>query len=284
MPPTLPPRPNHLQSGIPIEPPPQHVYQQQQQQQNEPSLDSDEPPPAYTPTATDQNKTVESGPSYPFGPTQLQSNQHLIHPPPNSQGYNHFQPHLHPLQGNHPHHPHHPQQPYHQNYPNHYLSQPLSSSSTSSHSNFPPPPSSNSNLEPTRIPTHGRPLLYDDRVLVYPPSNAFFCSKCCNTGYKGFDPARPCRKCWEKYGKLWSTVKVLSNTSQLNLQRPLPPIQGIPSNPTSALVVRPGDSRIGGRLCWNCHGKGEIEDEGLFGMLFTSSDRCRVCMGAGRTF
>ncbi|EGG12084.1 uncharacterized protein MELLADRAFT_102015 [Melampsora larici-populina 98AG31] len=268
MPPTLPPRPNHLQSAIPIE-----------QQQHEPSLDSDEPPPAYTATATDQNKTVESGPSYPFGPTEPQPHQQFIQPHPNSQGFNHHQPfQSYPNQA---YHPHPPQHPYHQTHPNHYPNQPLSSTSTSS--NFPPSPS-NVNLEPTRIPTHGRPLLHDDRVLVYPPSNVFFCSKCCNTGYKGFDPARPCRKCWEKYGKLWSTVKVLSNTNQLNLQRPLPPIQGIPNNPTSALIVRPGDSRIGGRLCWNCNGKGEIEDEGLFGVLFTSSDRCRVCMGAGRTF
>lgn len=88
-------------------------------------------------------------------------------------------------------------------------------------------------------------------------------------------------KCWDKYGKLWSVVKLSPPSDNLNLQRPLPPVSG---QPAPALIVRPGDPRIGGRLCWNCSGSGEVTDEGLFGILFTSTDRCRVCQGAGRTF
>lgn len=46
-----------------------------------------------------------------------------------------------------------------------------------------------------------------------------------NTGYKQFDPSHPCRKCWERYGKSWSSPLAyatnLENQSQI-LQRPLP--------------------------------------------------------------
>ncbi|KAH9815598.1 hypothetical protein DFH28DRAFT_1126358 [Melampsora americana] len=253
MPPTLPPRPSHLQtSSIPIQPT-EPIYESETTQT---SLDSDEPPPAYTPTATDQTKTIQSGPSYPFGPTPSTFNSHYIHPQPNSNTlFNHHQPaHLPSFHPN-------SNPSYHQLHStHHHPNQPLSSSSTSSQSHFPPPPPPpNQNLEPTTIPTHGRPLLYDDRVLVYPPSHLFFCSKCCNTGYKGFDPARPCRKVnvGKNMDNFGQRSKALSNPNQLNLQRPLPPIQGNPINPNSALIVRPGDARIGGRLCWNCNGKGE---------------------------
>ncbi|KAJ7703521.1 hypothetical protein B0H17DRAFT_1127157 [Mycena rosella] len=37
------------------------------------------------------------------------------------------------------------------------------------------------------------------RFLVYPPY--YDCKKCNNTGYKDADPAHPCRKCWESYGR-----------------------------------------------------------------------------------
>lgn len=45
--------------------------------------------------------------------------------------------------------------------------------------------------------------------------------------------------------------------------------------PGGALVVRPGDPRIGGRLCYRCGGDGLIEG-------FFSDDTCHVCFGSGR--
>ncbi|KAG8932751.1 hypothetical protein FRC02_000652 [Tulasnella sp. 418] len=46
--------------------------------------------------------------------------------------------------------------------------------------------------------------------------------------------------------------------------------------PPGALVVQPGDPRIGGRLCWKCGGDGEVLS---FPFII---DRCRVCDGLGR--
>lgn len=47
--------------------------------------------------------------------------------------------------------------------------------------------------------------------------------------------------------------------------------------PRNALVVRPGDPRIGGRLCYKCGGDGVRED-----FWFGSSETCRTCGGTGR--
>ncbi|ODN78769.1 hypothetical protein L202_04330 [Cryptococcus amylolentus CBS 6039] len=49
--------------------------------------------------------------------------------------------------------------------------------------------------------------------------------------------------------------------------------------PPGALVVAPGDPRIGGRLCWRCNGSGTE-------ILFFGFDegRCSTCSGLGRLF
>ncbi|WVQ74917.1 hypothetical protein IAR50_004525 [Cryptococcus sp. DSM 104548] len=49
--------------------------------------------------------------------------------------------------------------------------------------------------------------------------------------------------------------------------------------PPGALVVAPGDPRIGGRLCWRCNGSGKE-------ILFFGFDegRCSSCSGLGRLF
>lgn len=47
--------------------------------------------------------------------------------------------------------------------------------------------------------------------------------------------------------------------------------------PPGALVVMPGDPRIGGRLCYNCGGAGVIP-----AFLFFTEETCPVCRGAGR--
>lgn len=45
--------------------------------------------------------------------------------------------------------------------------------------------------------------------------------------------------------------------------------------PRGALVVSPGDSRIGGRLCWQCDGSGTIG-------FFLFEETCPSCRGTGR--
>lgn len=50
--------------------------------------------------------------------------------------------------------------------------------------------------------------------------------------------------------------------------------------PPGALVVRPGDPRIGGRLCMNCGGDGVIE----CGFFLLDTETCRACNGTGRVF
>ncbi|KNZ51343.1 hypothetical protein VP01_3993g1 [Puccinia sorghi] len=146
--------------------------------------------------------------------------------------------------------------------------------------------------EPTSVPTPGRPLLYEDRILVYPHINgtAYFCPKCCNTGFKGFDPYKPCRKvesCWQRYGRLWSVVRVspMSNSGAWALQRPLPPAEMTLTPPP--LVVQPGDPRIGGRLCLNCNGSGQKTEELTLINVFLGGggqEVCTNCRGTGRIF
>lgn len=46
--------------------------------------------------------------------------------------------------------------------------------------------------------------------------------------------------------------------------------------PRGTTFVPPGDPRIGGRVCWNCDGTGEIT------MFIFGQDQCRVCGGVGR--
>ena len=52
------------------------------------------------------------------------------------------------------------------------------------------------------------------------------------------------------------------------------------SSPSSGNVVvyAPGDSRIGGRLCWRCGGSGKTS------FLIFDESTCTICNGVGRTF
>lgn len=49
------------------------------------------------------------------------------------------------------------------------------------------------------------------------------------------------------------------------------------NGPSSPPVLRPGDPRIGGNLCWNCHGSGRT-----FGFLLLTNNTCDLCGGVGR--
>lgn len=46
--------------------------------------------------------------------------------------------------------------------------------------------------------------------------------------------------------------------------------------PPGAVVVQPGDPRIGGKTCWNCYGSGQVS------IFLFDTDRCRTCNGMGR--
>ncbi|CAD6577283.1 MAG: hypothetical protein CYPHOPRED_000210 [Cyphobasidiales sp. Tagirdzhanova-0007] len=50
--------------------------------------------------------------------------------------------------------------------------------------------------------------------------------------------------------------------------------------PAGALVVQPGDPRIGGQLCYECGGRGQV----AAGFLLLDYDTCPSCRGTGRVF
>lgn len=195
-------------------------------------------------------------------------------------------------------------------------------SSSSSNTRYAPPstPAPTDDARPTPAPTPGRPLLRNNHTLVYPHNHT--CYKCHNTGYKNYDPSHPCRKCWERYGRVYEGPVVYAPWGQSGsggrggdtLQKPLPKFRAPSSNqytsppslfprstsslsssylptspslpssglvhrpPPGSLVVKPGDPRIGGRLCWRCDGSGVVS------FLIFDEERCPVCNGAGRVF
>lgn len=70
-----------------------------------------------------------------------------------------------------------------------------------------------------------------------------------NTGYKHYDPSRPCTKCWLKYSKpftgplaySYSSSSTSSNTQNTNLQKPLPlHVPGPNRRIAPSLPPRPG--------------------------------------------
>ncbi|OAV94030.1 hypothetical protein PTTG_06735 [Puccinia triticina 1-1 BBBD Race 1] len=270
-PPPLPPRLSH--------------HHQRPQQQPAPHQhpaaaipEADEPPPAYTPAPENDACVLEVGPRYPYGPSQSSSSIHST-PRPTELQQNHHHPYSQPQ-------PDHHQPPIQPPPSSYHHSSTVQAPAVSSPSNPTPFPGLS---EPTTVPTPGRPLLYEDRILVYPHVNgtAYFCAKCCNTGYKGFDPYRPCRKCWLKYGKPWQVVRLspITSSSPWTPQRPLPPTQMAVNPPP--LVVRPGDPRIGGRLCLNCNGSGQkLEELTLFNVFLGGGGQevCPSCRGTGRIF
>ncbi|CAD6893836.1 unnamed protein product [Tilletia caries] len=54
--------------------------------------------------------------------------------------------------------------------------------------------------------------------------------------------------------------------------------------PAGALVVRPGDPRIGGRLCLNCGGEGSVTASFLDSLFGAPDEQCYACRGSGRVF
>lgn len=60
--------------------------------------------------------------------------------------------------------------------------------------------------------------------------------------------------------------------------QPPQPWYGARPPPPGALVVMPGDPRIGGRLCFECGGRGMTES------FWFGDETCMRCRGSGRIF
>ncbi|KAN0066402.1 hypothetical protein ACQY0O_000496 [Thecaphora frezii] len=101
---------------------------------------------------------------------------------------------------------------------------PQSPSSPGPSSSASRPAASQNQYQPTTVPTPGQPLLRKGKILVY-PANWLGCHKCGDTGYKHGDPSHPCRKCWDKHGKAFTSALSYSeglNDPTFKLQKPLP--------------------------------------------------------------
>lgn len=58
---------------------------------------------------------------------------------------------------------------------------------------------------PTTTAQSGHPLLYRDKLLLYPKSLAP-CPSCYQTGYVDRNSLKPCKSCWRRYGKPYTGV------------------------------------------------------------------------------
>jgi len=94
-------------------------------------------------------------------------------------------------------------------------------------------------FSPTDTPTPSRPLLFEDRILVYPMGHR--CPSCVNTGFKHYDPSKRCKCCWRLFSKpyqgpyrdgvVWKDPdsEELTMLEYYMLQRPLPSSWTIPT-------------------------------------------------------
>lgn len=84
---------------------------------------------------------------------------------------------------------------------------------------------------------------------------------------------------WEAYSGRVSSTPCLGGPGAGWDYRPTPNVnftRGLP--PPGSMVVKPGDPRIGGRLCWRCDGSGQVS------FLIFDVEPCPVCRGIGRIF
>ncbi|WPK24418.1 hypothetical protein PUMCH_001692 [Australozyma saopauloensis] len=99
----------------------------------------------------------------------------------------------------------------------------------------------------------------------------FICEKCANTGLK-WKNKHSCLDCLIRYKLKPQRVPVsYTNWGPQNIMAPGGP--GFMGGPPVRLL--PGDPRLGGIVCGNCHGSGQIT-------FFLDHDICSVCGGLGR--
>ncbi|CAK5284075.1 unnamed protein product [Mycena citricolor] len=302
---------------------------------------SEDMPPAYTlgPDIYQGERSLEYGPARPFQPPppQPQLTAGMYSHPPGQQHQQYHPPPPHGWSGpalQYPPPPMHPSQappgPISDFARDFYASGAGPSTSGNQQQHAPPPgppslqqqyapppgpppveqkvPSAPDDQRPTTMPTPGHPLLRNGKTLVYP--RGYQCHKCSNSGYKNFDPTRPCSKCWDHYARPYAGALVYapdasSGSSQsTNLQRPLPvritnslppairpqgsyPVQTMYSSmptmmyptgpPPGAVVYSPGDTRLGGQRCFRCDGRG-------VNTILLVDVPCNQCHGVGRVY
>lgn len=102
----------------------------------------------------------------------------------------------------------------------------------------------------------------------------FICEKCHNTGTKRKN-ALTCQDCYARFAPRNNySVQLSYGFGYLDVVRPVTNFgRGGPSGPP--LQVAPGDPRLGGLLCGNCRGSGQIS-------FLLDTDLCPVCGGLGR--
>lgn len=78
----------------------------------------------------------------------------------------------------------------------------------------------------------------------------------------------------------FSPRPVLTRQTSCGISRSAPPSSPpqVQLSPGQTLVLRAGDPRLGGRMCWRCDGRGYVS------YLFFDHSTCEVCNGIGRTF
>lgn len=179
-------------------------------------------------------------------------------------------------------------------------------------SSYNPPPTPSRPLASNSASTANRvssgsssfnPLYNNNPDLPFEFPKKFLCSKCKNTGYK-IKNGKMCTSCWQKfyisshaynpnlklkfkYPKGYLCEKCentgfkkkngakCTDCSDRFMRRIVAP-PPVPSN--RPIRVLPGDPRLGGQLCYNCHGSG------LVMVGFFSEAYCHICSGSGRYY
>lgn len=99
---------------------------------------------------------------------------------------------------------------------------------------------------PTQTPQWGHPLLYHNKLLVY-PRYWTVCERCFNTGYKNAHASSPCGRCWRKFGREYAGAlraayeRPGSSTdlTGVHLQRPLEQVPNTAPFPTYVSAAPP---------------------------------------------
>lgn len=152
-----------------------------------------------------------------------------------------------------------------------------------------PWPSSSS---PSVGPSNSRHTYQKPLPRFSPPQQQFQRGHRSTLSYPGSAPAIPPRPLLNQ--SAMSSVRVVpvhgggvpqhlldsQRSSGTTYGRPVPPPKPVVTThpPPGAQVYPAGDPRLGGRLCWNCSGRGRMS---FFGI---DLDDCPTCNGIGRTY
>lgn len=102
----------------------------------------------------------------------------------------------------------------------------------------------------------------------------YICDKCRNTGIK-LKNKLTCQDCYARFAPRNNYSVTPSFNGLFGFLGIVAPISNYGPGPGPAIQVPPGDPRLGGTLCGNCRGTGQIT-------FFLDLDLCPVCGGLGR--